>query len=155
VLNSGRGTLNFSVGSDVNWLQAGKAPCPIRAVSSVSPVPEVVVQIRIGNMAPGNYEGHIQVSAPEAENPSQLVTVKLTVLPQGSSPGPIVRPTGLVFTGPRGQTPGSLDLYIYNFTSSLFHFNSNSVTVDGGKWFTYTPSAGDVRPRGDPPVFRV
>src|SRR5260370_6151587 len=37
------------------------------------------------------------LSAPGADNSPQLVTIVLQVLPAGQNPGPIVRPTGLIF----------------------------------------------------------
>ena len=51
------------------------------------------------------------MSAPAANTP-QVITVILTVLPAGSTLGPQVFPTGLIFTGVAGVTPGSQDVQL-------------------------------------------
>jgi hypothetical protein len=147
VLNGGQGALDFSVSADVPWLQVGRATCPYRAVSSSSASPpEVVALLRANNLPSGSYEGHVQVIAPQAINSPQTVTVKLTVVTQAAMLGPMIRPTGLVFAGAPAQTPGSLDVYLYNFSQQSFHYVSNSLFLDGDGWFTYSTPVGDVKP---------
>ena len=156
VLNGGQGTLDFSVTADVPWLQVGRATCPYRAVSSsATPPPEVVALLHAGNLAPGSYEGRIRVTAPQADNSPQTVLVKVTVVSSATSLGPIVRPTGLVFAGPQAQTPGSLDVYIYNLAQQSFHYASSPVFVEGDGWFSYAPSIGDVKQSQQAGVLKV
>jgi hypothetical protein len=145
VLNTGQGALTFNVSADVPWLQVGPGTCPYKSVSSPSSPPEVVAVLHAGTLAPGSYTGHVQVTSPQADNSPQTVLVKLTVLAAADSVGPIVRPTGLVFAGPQGQTPGSLDIGLYNFFQQSFHYASAPLFLEGNGWFSYAPGTGDLK----------
>jgi hypothetical protein len=68
------------------------------------------------------------------------------VLKAGSSPGPVVRPAGLVFTTARGASPGSQDLTISNLTDHLITFTSADSVV-GQPWFSHFPASGAVTPQ--------
>lgn len=146
VLNLGQGSLDFGVSADSPWINVKRAPCPYRAVSSPSPIPEVVVEMVPDGLAAGDYEGQIQVSASNAENPRQDVAVKLRVLPPGSALGPDIFPTGLVFSSVAGRsTPGSLGVVVNNISERPFEFYSNS-GFETASWFSYQPRSGVVRP---------
>ena len=160
VLNSGQGTLDFSVTADVPWVQVSRATCPFRAVSglSTSSPPESVIALRAGSLPPGAYEGRIQVTAPQADNSPQTVRVALTVLAKPSSVGPIIRPTGLVFAAPPGQTPGSLDVYLYNFAQQTFSYACYFGFLEpeiARDWFACSPDHGGVKPSQQSGVVKV
>ena len=89
----------------------------------------------------GNYSGRIQVNA-VALNAPQILTVALNVLPAGSNPIPEVRPTGLIFTGAAGATPGSQDVMLGNSQAQTRSYLSNSI----GSTFTYLPATASVQP---------
>jgi uncharacterized protein (TIGR03437 family) len=74
----------------------------------------------------------------------------LSVLPPGSNPGPEVRPSGLIFTGLAGESPGSQDVRIGNPTGDPTEFVSGMI----GTGFTFAPSAALVQP-SQPTTFRV
>jgi uncharacterized protein (TIGR03437 family) len=148
ILNTGTGAMNWTAAaSGVAWLQisptSGTVRTPYTDVSMVS------VNVNPAGLAAGTYYGTIQVSAPSANSP-QVITVILTVMAAGSNPGPDVRPTGLIFTGSPGATPGSQDVMVGNPKSSMDNFISGSI----GQGFTYLPTNSIVAP-SQPAVVRV
>ena len=152
ILNVGQGSMAWTARASTlsggsGWLQvtpaSGVVARPYVDVSTVS------VVVNATGLAPGEYYGRIQVQA-DAVNSPQSATIALTVLPQGSRPGPEVQPTGLVFLGAAGVSPGSQDVKIANPKSETDRFLSASI----GNWYTYTPSDAVVAP-DRPSVVRV
>lgn len=147
VLNEGEGVLNYSARpstlSGGNWLRldnaVGRVARPLLDVVFLS------VDVDTKGLQTGDYHGQSRVTSPEAESP-QLVTVLLKVLAPGTNPGPELRPTGLVFTGLEGSTPGSQELGITNITGKTTTFVSNSLTFDGAPWVSHVPASASVVP---------
>src|SRR5262249_60054963 len=99
-------------------------------------------------LAAGVYYGQVSVAAPQADNSPQVLSVVLNVLPQGSNPGPIVDPAGLVFTGVEGgESPGSQTIMLTNLSSAPLTYTSAASTQDGANWFIYLPTAATVAPQ--------
>jgi hypothetical protein len=66
------------------------------------------VAVSAAGLASGRYSGLIRIESAGADNSPQLVSVDLNVLPAGSNPGVVVRPTGLIFAAQEGaSSPGS------------------------------------------------
>jgi len=83
----------------------------------------------------------VSISAPGADNSPQTVSVVLNVLPAGSDPGPIVQPSGLIFTGAAGtESPGSQLVTVSNLTNAALTFTSGQTTLDGKNWFATLPT---------------
>jgi uncharacterized protein (TIGR03437 family) len=152
ILNTGQGSMNWSatastLSGGANWLQispaSGTVTQPYLDVSTVN------VTIDPTGLAAGDYYGRIQVSAPAANTP-QLITVILTVLPAGTSPGPQVQPNSLIFTGVAGATPGSQDVLLGNPKAVPDSYQSANI----GKGFSYIPAYADVLPN-QPSTLRV
>lgn len=151
VLNTGTGSMNWSASSSTtsggNWLQvtpaSGTVQTPFTDVSMVS------VNVNPTGLSAGDYYGMIQVAATAANSP-QVMTVVMTVMPAGSTPGPEVRPAGLIFTGSAGATPGSQDVMVGNPKGSMDNFISGAI----GQGFNYVPTNAIVGPM-QPAVVRV
>jgi uncharacterized protein (TIGR03437 family) len=152
ILNTGQGAMNWSATSSTlsggsNWLQispgSGTVTEPYLDVSTVT------VSIDPTGLAAGAYYGQIQVSSSAANSP-QLLTVILTVLPAGTTPGPEVQPTGLIFTGVAGVTPGYQDVLLGNPKAQPDNYLSASI----GSAFSYLPGSSAVPPN-QPTTLRV
>jgi uncharacterized protein (TIGR03437 family) len=100
-------------------------------------------------LAAGTYYGRIQIAATAANTP-QLMTVILTVLPAGLTLGPQVFPSGLIFTGVAGVTPGSQDVQVGNPTGQVNNFQSGLI----GTGFSFLPTNASVQPN-QPTTVRV
>ena len=150
VLNTGRGIMNWTVRASTlsegpTWLTATPDSGATDAASLK--VPLVEVGVNPTGLAPGDYYGQVQVSAATADNSPQLLSVVLKVLPPGSNPGPVVRPTGLIFTGlAGGSSPGSQNVLISVLTAGSSNFISGRLTQDGKDWFVSVPTADTVAP---------
>jgi len=108
-------------------------------------VPQVRVDVNPSGLTAGVYYGTVQVAAQNANNSPQFVSVVLNILAPGSRVGPIVQPTGLIFTGVAGgATPSSQTVTVQNTDSTPISFASGRVTVDGANWFTSLPASADV-----------
>jgi uncharacterized protein (TIGR03437 family) len=95
-----------------------------------------------GSLAAGDYYGQIQIASDGAVNTPQLVTVILSVLPQGSNPGPEVRPSSLIFTGIAGASPDPQSVMVGVQTAETDGFNSGTI----GRGFSFTPNVASVAP---------
>jgi len=138
ILNTGQGTLNWIASAQTlsggsNWLQIsatnGTVAQPFLDVSLVS------VSINPIGWRP-ELLGQIQISA-VASNTPQVLTVTLNVLAAGSTLGPDLQPSGLIFTGVAGANPSSQDVTVGNPLAQTANFISGSL----GKAFSYCPPA--------------
>src|ERR1035437_9880379 len=151
ILNTGQGSMSWTAAvstlSGGNWLQLspsnGTVQRPYLDVSLVT------VSIDPSTLAAGTYYGRIQVAATAANTP-QVMTVILTVLPAGLTLGPQVFPTGLIFTGVAGVTPGSQDVQVGNPTGQVNNFQSGLIGVG----FSFLPTNASVQPN-QPTTVRV
>jgi uncharacterized protein (TIGR03437 family) len=150
VLNIGQDVMNWSASASTlsggsSWLTVTPGSGSTDAASLT--VPLIDIGVNAAGLNPGQYYGQIQVSSPTAGNSPQFVSVVLNVLPPGSDPGPLVRPTGLIYTGVTGTTsPGSQVVAVSNLSSAARSFTSGRLTTDGAVWFTHLPSEGTVQP---------
>jgi uncharacterized protein (TIGR03437 family) len=150
ILNTGSGTLTYSVQATTQpgasgWLSAS----PVSGTTVVRPfldVSFVSVSVDAHALAPGTYYGQVKVTAAGASNSPQSAVVVLTVLPAGSNPGPVVSPTGLIFTGVAGsESPGSKNVMIANITGTPTTFGS-SIAYAGTGSIAYLPTNSTVTP---------
>jgi len=150
VLNIGQDVMSWSVTASTlsggsSWLTVSPSSGSTDAASLT--VPLVNIGVNAAGLDPGQYYGQVQVSSPTAANSPQFVSVILNVLPPGSDPGPIVRPTGLIFTGLLGgSSPGSQVVTVSNVSSTPDSYTSGRLTTDGALWFTHLPTAGTIQP---------
>jgi uncharacterized protein (TIGR03437 family) len=79
-----------------------------------------------------------------------MMTVILTVLPSGLTLGPQIFPTGLIFTGVAGVTPGSQDVQVGNPTGQVNNFQSGLI----GTGFSFLPTTASIQP-DQPTTVRV
>src|ERR1035437_7378626 len=151
ILNTGQGAMGWTATATTlsggNWLQisptSGTVSRPYLDVSLVT------VSVDPSTLGAGTYYGRIQVSATAANTP-QVMTVILTVLPAGLTLGPHVFPTGLIFTGVAGVTPGSQDVQVGNPTGQVNNFQSGLI----GTGFSFLPTNASIQPN-QPTTLRV
>jgi uncharacterized protein (TIGR03437 family) len=136
-----------STRSGGSWLSIFPANGVSDAASPV--VPEVRVDVNPAGLAAGIYYGTVQVSSTGADNSPQFVSILLDVLPPGSNIGPLIQPTGLIFTGVAGaESPGSQTVLVQNTNSTPITFHSGRITAGGQNWFAVTPSDATVTEAG-------
>ena len=150
VLNIGQGMMAWTVqtvvfSSGANWLSA--TPSSGSTDASSLTVPTVEVAASPTGLAKGTYYGEVLVSAPDADNSPQVVSIVLNVLPAGSNPGLLVRPTGLIFTSVAGrQPPGSQSVEITNLSTIPVSFIAGHLPADPDDRFKEFPSNGTLLP---------
>ncbi len=143
ILNAGQGVMDWTVNASTlsggsGWLTATPAGGSTDAASLVVPV--VNVGINAAGLDAGEYYGQVEVSSPTADNSPQVAAIVLQVLPPGSDPGPVVRPTGLIFAGIAGAAnPAAQTVLVSNVTAAGRTFASGRLTTDGRLWFSSTP----------------
>ena len=142
ILNIGQGTMSWTVGASTlsggNWLSVSPASGQSEAESLEIPLVEVGADV--GDLEAGQYSGLIRVEAQGANNSPQFVTVELTVLPPGSNPGVLVRPTGLIFaTRASTSSPGSQTVRLATAAPGSVEAVGGLLTFDGGDWLQAVP----------------
>jgi trimeric autotransporter adhesin len=147
ILNTGLGQMPWTVSTNTlaggPWLSAFPRSGQTDAASPI--VPQIRVDVNPQGLSAGTYYGRVQVSATGATNDPQIVSVILTVLPPGSNLGPIVQPTGLIFTAVAGaESPGSQTVTVQSTSSTPVNFTSGRITGSATPWFQSAPSAGTV-----------
>ena len=144
VLNSGVGTLNWSLSTETisggpDWLVAAPAMGSTGANSGST----VEVLVQPGSLPAGSYYGFLRVSAPDAASSPRFMVVALNLLPPGSDPGLIVDPIGVQFVGEAGGPPPDAKvIQVSNFSPNQVTVTTRRLTVDGGDWFTHSPDQG-------------
>jgi len=73
--NSGAGTLNWSATDDADWLTLSTNG------NSTGEINNVTVAVDIAGLSSGDYSATITISAPEASNSPQTISVNLTITP--------------------------------------------------------------------------
>ena len=148
VINSGQGLLMWSTSAEAisggpSWLSVSPPAGSSDASNPSAPLAEV--RVNPAGLAPGNYYGQIRVTAPDATNRVQILTVALSVLPPEQRVEPVVLPTGLIFIAPLGATPpAAQDVIASNVGRSEITFTTEASSSDGQVWFTHTPATSVV-----------
>ena len=147
ILNEGQGTLDWAARASTlsggSWLSidpsAGRVTRPLLDVSMLS------ATVNTRGMAPGEYYGKIEITGQAANSP-QIVTVILTVLPEGSTPPPEVRPTGLIFIGVPGADAPAQQVTVTDVSAQPASYASSHLTYDGADWLSHGPLNAVVLP---------
>lgn len=147
ILNSGTGLMTYTTTpatiSGASWLSAFPANGSCDASSPV--VPQIRIDTNPKGLKGGVYYGTVQVTSPSANNSPQFVAIILNVLAPGSKIGPIVEPSGLIFTGVAGgESPGSQTVTVQSTDSAPSTFHSGQITANGGSWLTSLPTDATV-----------
>jgi uncharacterized protein (TIGR03437 family) len=148
VVNTGQGTMNWtatpSSPSVASWLTV--SPASGTSVAGSSQVSSFTVGANVTGLAAGPYSALIQVSAPGANNSPQFAVVELNVLPAGSDPGVMVRPSGLIFTAQVGKSdPSSQTLQVTEVAPETVNYAAGLLTA-GGNWAQALPLNAQLTP---------
>lgn len=148
ILNGGAGTIAWSISPSVvsgtaNWLNV----TPSTGTSTSSGGTAVSVAANPSGLAPGDYYGRLEVASPGLANSPRFVTAVLRVLTASQTSGPVVSPSGFLFSA----TTGGANPAAQNLTVSMLHGATEQVTsaiAFGGsnQWLTATPSSGSAAP---------
>jgi uncharacterized protein (TIGR03437 family) len=149
ILNTAEGVMDWSISATTltggSWLTLSSTKGATDAASI--DVPLIDVGITASGLVPGEYHGLITVMSPSAANSPQIASVLLRVLPPGSDPGPVVRPTGLIFTAAANSTTSTTqEVVVSNLSATSRTFTSSRLTYDGGAWLTNLPVNATVVP---------
>ena len=143
ILNTGQGVMNWTVRSETlsggSWLRLSSSSGRTDATSLE--IPQVEVSVSVAGLRAGQYSGLIRIEALGANNSPQYVSVDLTVLPAGSNPGVLVRPTGLIFAA-RASTssPSSQTVRLATAAPGSVGTVGGLLTFDGGNWLQALPT---------------
>jgi uncharacterized protein (TIGR03437 family) len=143
ILNTGQGVMSWTVRSETlsggSWLRLSSSSG--RTDASSLDVPQVEVSVSVAGLRAGQYSGLIRIEALGANNSPQYVSVDLTVLPPGSNPGVLVRPTGLIFAARAGtSSPGSQTVRLATAAPGSVGTVGGLLTFDGGNWLQALPT---------------
>jgi hypothetical protein len=135
-------TVDSKTFSGGNWLVA--TPLTGQSTADSTEVPFVTADVRSSGIAPGEYDGQIQIKSSGAANSPQTVTVLLKVLPAGAILPPVMRPSGLIFAGPAGSRPAKQPFGITNFGAAPVDYTSGAATEIGSVWYAVSPPKSSV-----------
>jgi uncharacterized protein (TIGR03437 family) len=142
ILNIGTGVMNWSAEAQTisggNWLTV--SPSSGASAANSLEIPVVEIGVNLTGVRAGQYSGLVKISAAGAGNSPQFVTVELNVLPPGSRPGVLVRPTGLIFAAREGaSSPGSQRVRVAHAALGSVEARGGLLTFDGGTWLEMLP----------------
>jgi uncharacterized protein (TIGR03437 family) len=152
ILNVGQGSMGWT--AQVSTLSGGSTWLTIDQNNGTVATPFTSVSLINVSINPSGltaaqspYYGQIQILVGGADNSPQSVSIVLNVLPAGSNPGAEVRPTGLIFIGTPGNSPGSQNVTVSNSTAGPTTFGGQFYTVPtGGNWVQFLPVNATVQP---------
>jgi hypothetical protein len=152
IINSGQGTMNWSVSAQTlsgtpGWLSVSPSSGSVAAGTVSAPV---MVSVNPGSLSVGQYYGLVQVAAPNAGNSPQVVSVLFNVVDPSQ---------GAVQVSPLGELVGSVggtnlggQVTLYNLSNQGLTYNSTVSTTDGGSWLVLSPASGTVPASGSAQV---
>jgi len=146
VLNSGAGTLNFSVSTSTvsggqGWLMVSPTSGSVNSSSSAT----VTVSINPAGLAPGDYYGQVQFSGTGISNSPQTASVVLNIAPAGADLGAFLQTTGLIFVGRvGGANPAAKTVQVTNPSTKVLTFNTTTTSANGKSFFKVQPTSGSV-----------
>ena len=148
ILNPGSGSMPWNVSTQVlsggTWLSV--APNSGTAQSLAQAGSPISVTVNPQGLAAGVYYGTVQVTSSAASNGPQFITVSLTVVGAGSSPGVLATPNGVILTGVNGAADAQT-VTLSNAGSSAVNFTTAVITDDGSAWLA-APTTGTVAAGG-------
>lgn len=145
VTNPGSGSLNFTatattLSGNATWL----AVTPATGTSTSAAPASLNISVDPTGLAPGNYYGLVNISAPGAVNSPQLVEVVFNVLAVctadcvGGNAGAVVAPTGLIFVAQAGSNPPPQDVQVSNPSGTAVELGTEGTFQQGSGWFAVT-----------------
>src|SRR5258708_1801848 len=141
VLNSGAGTLNFTVSTTQGWLVA----TPTSGSANASSAATVTVSINPAGLAPGDYYGQVQISGTGISNSPQAATVVLNIAPAGTDLGAFLQTTGLIFVGRvGGANPAAKTVQVTNPSTKPLTLKAATFSDNGKSFLTVQPGSGSV-----------
>ncbi|MBI4479529.1 MAG: hypothetical protein HY651_05860, partial [Acidobacteria bacterium] len=142
VLNIGQGAMSWSAQASTfsggDWLSVSPTSGTSTAGSLQPPLVEV--NVNMAGLQAGQYSGQIRIDSSAANNSPQYISVTLSVLPTGSTPPVVVRPTGLIFIRQAGSSsPGSQLVRLATAVEGSVQIAANPSTLAGGNWLDVLP----------------
>src|SRR5258706_5748235 len=146
VLNSGAGTLNFTVStSTVSGGQGWLVATPTSGSTNASSAASVTVSINPAGLAPGDYYGQVQFSGTGIANSPQTASVVLNIAPAGTDLGAFLQTTGLIFVGRvGGANPAAKTVQVTNPSTKPLTLTATTFSNNGKSFFTAQPASGSV-----------
>ncbi len=146
IVNTGQGVMSWTVTATTtggNWLTV--TPGSGSSAANSTQIPLVEASVDATGLKAGRYGGLIRIASSAANNSPQIVSVILNVMPPGSNPGVLVRPTGLIFVATQGSQPSSQNIRLASALPGATQYGSGLVTFSGN-WAQALPEAGTLSP---------
>ena len=144
ILNSGAGSLNWT--ATASTLSGGSSWISLDAASGQIPdTPGAFSRLRIAvdgaALRPGDYYARVDIRSPGIPNSPQTITAVLSVLAAGTTPGPQIHPSSLIFSSPAGESPGSQTITVSNLTGTPFAYAITSSYAEApSNWLQFAPA---------------
>ena len=111
---------------------------------------QLTVSARTDGLAPGAYNGRIEIGSPRGNPTSTAVAVTLTVTATG--PKLSVTTQSLNFSSLEGGPSNSATLRVANEGSGNLDFQASAILAEGERWLTVSPPSGTVAAGAFTPV---
>lgn len=133
IANVGEGPLQWEVAEDEEWLSVAPGSGTLLAGESE----DLTAIIQSEALEPGLYSGTVAVSAPDASNSPQSLSVTLEVMPE---PGPLISlsRTSISFAAEKGTDPLEQWLTVANSGGGTLAWSA----VTEASWLSLSPSQG-------------
>ncbi len=146
VKNSGAGTLNFSVKSNMPWVEAS----PTQGTSSGDTEQPITLRFKTADLQEGNYVAPIVIEDANAQNSPQTIFVRLGVLP-----GAVLmldkRQISTKFR--QGEKAGDQTFVIQNQGAGTLDYSLRMASEEGSSsWMTAEPGKGSIASGQSVPV---
>lgn len=138
ITTSAQIVLSHQVGTTGNWLMTNPTSGSIPAHSNAP----VKVWVQSASLLPGAYSGSLVLTAPQAIDSPQMVSVSLTIQPHC---GLVTTPGFLSFTVVQGKASTGSQAIGLNATSSCTGTPTWSAQISTPGWLGVTPSSGQLK----------
>jgi trimeric autotransporter adhesin len=136
-LSSNVADLGFSASTNMSWLSVSPSNGGVPAVLQVTADPT--------GLAPGTYQGFVQIVTPSANIAPADVPVTFTV-----AAAPVaalgIDTQNISFAATQGSGALTQQLHVLDTGGGSLSFTSNATTASGGSWLTISPAADTATP---------
>src|SRR5262249_56904764 len=131
---------------------AGGAWLSVNPASGTAPT-SPIVSVNPANLAAGNYQGTVTVRVPNANPPTQAVSVTVFVEPAGPARLGVDPTAGLNFSYTQASAAQTGRIVVSNLGGGALVFQATATAASSGTWLTARPSSGSAAT--PPPVFGI
>ncbi|MSV29011.1 MAG: hypothetical protein EXQ52_09745 [Bryobacterales bacterium] len=154
IQNTGEGTLNWTAEVLPGPATAFALSGPSAGTANATTIGTLTISANPAGLPSGAVYGRIRVTAPEAANSPQTLTLVFNIVPADAPNVPVLDNGGMVFVAQTGAAARDQQARLTTGSITPVPYSVSVSTADGASWLSASPSSGNVS-AGSPATLTV